>query len=132
VTAFPVYRKRCPECGRDFTKGRAARYCDPCRKKLKAWRRRQRREVARAKLGLHPRWKAARLKLGRMKPTAATRNRYRTTTCADCGVTFLGGARAVRCIPCNDSHRRDYQRIRDAGRTRQGRDDAPATHAART
>jgi hypothetical protein len=107
------WRKRCPECGREFIKGRSSKCCEPCRKKLKAWRKKTRREVRRAALGLFPFQRTTRLKLDRRKPTARTRNRYRKHECLDCGVEFLGGARALRCVPCNDAHRRRHQAARD-------------------
>jgi hypothetical protein len=56
-----------------------------------------------------------------MHPTGKTRGRYRWLVCVDCDKKFLAGARGVRCLPCNDAHRRAWQRERDAKRPKRAK-----------
>lgn len=123
LVAPGLWRKRCPECGREFVKGRRATHCEPCRLKLKAWRKRTRREIRRAKLGLFPGQKARVLSETRKRtrrPRRKNLHRYREHVCVDCGVRFRAGARAARCIECFDRDRRAKQARYD--RTRPRRD----------
>ncbi len=128
-----LWAKWCPECGQDFVKGRSSKYCEPCRKKLKAWRKKTRREIRRAKLGLFPFQRTLRLRLDRRKPTKRTAKRYREHICLDCEEKFIGGARALRCIPCNDAHRRVKERAdRKQRQARRGNGRAAGRTARRT
>jgi hypothetical protein len=131
------YLKRCPECSKMFVKGRRGTHCDTCRDKLKAWRKHLRNEVRRAKLGLHPGWRTPKLQIPRKRPTERTRSRYETRTCCDCIASFTAGKNALRCIECNQRHRREYCKKRDAKRgprdgRRRGTTDAATLDATRT
>lgn len=132
------WRKTCKECLREFVGGRRAEYDPACRKKLKAWRAKTRREVRRAKLGLFPGQRVARLWATRKRarrPGRRNSNRYRAGTCEDCGAPFFAGFLATRCLDCLDRDRRKKQARYDrnrrprAGRPR-GTEDARTQNAA--
>lgn len=114
------YVRACRYCHRPITGAARNQTAHRSCWTLEAARRRKlRREIRRAKLGLFPGEKT-RLEdhqLGRARPSARTRTRwYRWHTCATpgCGERFQAGHRARHCPLCAARRRREDARRRGA------------------
>lgn len=111
------YTGKCYECGVKLAAaptGTRPRWCPKCRVKRKRDRHLARLQAQRAWRGLRPHEIVtdARLKLDDRRRRPKARHLLFLKGCVDCGESFRGGHRAVRCLVCRVPYQRKLNHAR--------------------